>query len=853
MVGRYKSILVIILSCLSVLPLALRAQGYQTEDWRQQYHASSVYYVTLQNAAGENINSQYATVDGAIGAFVGSELRGTSQWMPTGSRAGQGVFFIRVWGGKDDPSTATFRLRDQLGLEYQIGSQEFSQDEEGAYGSPSAPVSFTVVPVTGITLPATEITLKVGDTHTLQTTLTPEGHSALLTALSYTYSSNSAAFTVSSSGIISADAVGQGKVTVKTSPGNFTAEATVKVEAAPEKIHVTEIRNNMASNQIEMEEGDELLLDFSVLPENATDKAVKFTNDYDIVDIKQETESSPVTIVAKKAGEDVLTVISVDNEQATLTYNITVKKKVIPVTKIEVTPATLDAYVGETYNFTLKVLPETATNKSLEATVENTAVIDLDADNQQITAKAVGTSKVTFRAKDGSDVEAVMTVTVRAVPEVTLSFATQTLTASKLHDRVLTLTKGGNADFLPSRVELVFSKAANGEPAATATMADETGLKWNVRGHYIGSHTIKIKYNGKEQAASCQMNTPAEYSIIPGWDWISFYAAPSAGLALPGILNSISAGTNDVWRVNEIRSQQQFIHYDLTHGYFGDLAALTATGGSYRFLTSNTNDNVGTLEFSVGYDKLSKASLDQQLVPGYTWIAYPYELDHSIERLVTELSAVATNDDMIIGRDGFAVYNGEEWIVTENFVLQAGKGYVYYNAGKSEKTLRWTSSNLTPDPAPVASRQDAHSRVMYRHPETMAVVAMVSDQTVPEGSAVRAYVGQELRGEAALKADGRCNMAVAGSLGETVAFVLVNEANGLETPLPQSVAFAQKAGSPKAPLLLDIVSATGAEDMMTEGIYDLQGRRLEAAPLKGIYLKATMAEGRVTVKKIIKK
>ena len=41
--------------------------------------------------------------------------------------------------------------------------------------------------------------------------------------------------------------------------------------------------------------------------------------------------------------------------------------------------------------------------------------------------------------------------------------------------------------------------------------------------------------------------------------------------------------------------------------------------------------------------------------------------------------------------------------------------------------------------------------------------------------------------------------------------------------------------------------------MMTEGIYDLQGRRLEAAPLKGIYLKATMAEGRVTVKKIIKK
>ena len=67
---------------------------------------------------------------------------------------------------------------------------------------------------------------------------------------------------------------------------------------------------------------EQVLLDFSVLPENATNKAVTFTNDYDIVDIRQETETSPVIIVAKKAGEDELTVISDDNGQATLTYYI---------------------------------------------------------------------------------------------------------------------------------------------------------------------------------------------------------------------------------------------------------------------------------------------------------------------------------------------------------------------------------------------------------------------------------------------------------------------------------------------------------------------------------------------------
>ncbi len=848
MIRRTKHIFVFLLACLSVLPSALRAQGYKIADGGS-YHASSVYYVTLKNAAGEDINSQYAAVDGAIGAFVGDELRGASEWQPIGKTEGQGVFLIRVWGDKNDEATATFRLRDKIGLEYQIGSQAFSQDQEGTYGSPSKPVAFTVSSVTGISLPFAEITLKVGETYSVQPEFLPANHSALLTTMKYEYSSDNAAFTVSEGGMLSAVAVGQGTLTVKVTPGNFTAKATVKVEKAPDKVPVTEIRNNMASDKIEMEEGDQLLLDFSVLPENATNKAVKFTNDYDIVDIKQETETSPVTIVAKKAGEDVLTVISVDNEQATLTYTITVKKKVVPVTKIEVSPSSLNAYLGESYDFTLTVLPENATNNEVEATVENTSVISVDMENKKITAKAVGTSKIVFRAKDGSGVEATLNVTVSAVPVVTLSFADTELTASKLGDCTLSLKKEGNADFLPSRVELVFSKATNGEPAATATMADKTGLKWTVRGKYVGKHTVKIKYNGKEQSATCRVNVPAEFTFIPGWDWISFYAVPSSGpFALPSAISGMNI--DDMNRIYEIRSQESILRYDEKHGYFGQLTTLGHSGGTYKVLSSWEDDQADKMVFNAGYE-LSFATLKQVLQPGYNWITYPYEHDHALSVLNAELSKVAEDGDMIIGRTAFAEFNADEWTSDGNFAFQAGKGYIYYNAGNSAKTLQWQSRELPPDDKVVAASPQKRA-MMCRYPETMAMVASLSGETLSDNCTVRAYVDGDLRGEGSAVGSGLFHITATGVSGEKVAFSIVNGATSEETPLPLVLPFVQKAGSSREPVMLDVAFVDNGSQVSSSAYYDLQGRRLSAAPQKGLYIKTTTVGG-LTVKKIIKK
>lgn len=712
------------LFCLSVLPTALRAQGYHLSD-RLPYHAASVYYVTLQNAAGEPVNSQYSDTEGAIGAFVGDELRGASQWMATDGR--NGIFVVRVWGDETDEATASFRIRDKRGLEYMMGTQPFAKDQEGTYGTPSAPIAMTIEPVAGISLPFSEITLQQGTTYSVQPSLIPEGHTTLLTKISYTYSSDVAAFSVSEGGMITATALGEGKLTVKTTPGDLTAQATVKVEAGTQHVAVEEIKNNMASASIEMTEGEKLLLDFSVLPANATNKAVSFRNDYSIIDIVQDTETSPVTIIAKKAGKDTLTIVSTDKPQITLTYYITVKERI--------------------------------------------------------------------------------------VPDITLSFSTQTVNLSRLHDTVLTIAKKETDEVVADRVQLVFATVANGEPVATAVMADGSGLKWNVRGQYVGQYTVKIRYNGKEQTSTCTVNIPGEVTFRNGWDWISLYTAYSYPLTDNNGDYLASLYTNDKNHIIEIRSQKAVVSHDATFGFFGDLTQLTAADGAYKVNSTYESANDGAKVLNIGTTPggSSLAAMMPQVAKGYTWIGYPHEHNHLLASMQKSLSATATEGDMIIGREAFAEFNGLSWQGSLK-TFEAGKGYIYYTENDTPFQLDWGNYYMASDTNGAAARSmdsdGAAARAMADEPlpwqydalkyqSSMPVVAQLS-----AGMAVGAFVDGECRGCAVSDAEGLAFLSVSGNPGERVSFMLCDERSGRISQASETAVFGAPQGSLRAPLML---------------------------------------------------
>ena len=111
-------------------------------------------------------------------------------------------------------------------------------------------------------------------------------------------------------------------------------------------------------------------------------------------------------VTAKRNGSATINIITINgNKTATCTVTVT-----IPVTGVTLTPETTELKVGETKNLIITVAPETATNKKYTCTSDKESVATVD-DTGLITAKSVGTAKITVTTEDGNKT-ATCTVTV---------------------------------------------------------------------------------------------------------------------------------------------------------------------------------------------------------------------------------------------------------------------------------------------------------------------------------------------------------------------------------------------------------------------------------------------------------
>lgn len=285
---------------------------------------------------------------------------------------------------------------------------------------------------------------------------------------------------------------------------------------------------------------------------------------------------------------------------------------------------------------------------------------------------------------------------IAPLPPAELRFTSEAVTLSKLRDVTVTLT--ASEAIAADRVELLFSTAANGEPVAEATPADDSGLRWTVRGCYVGQHTMQIRYNGKLQEARCAIDIPAEYVLRPGWDWISLYAVGSTG-SLPLQQDGKwlpSLRQDDQNMVYEIRSQHGVLHYDAKYGYFGTLTELRPADGAFKVYNDYDEEHADGMIINVGSKGLLKGDKLPQpvLQHGYTWVTYPHELDHTVATLAPWLTKTAEEGDMIIGRTGFATFYDGKWQANGDFLFEAGQGYIYYTEGEGGKRIDWGPETL---------------------------------------------------------------------------------------------------------------------------------------------------------------
>jgi uncharacterized protein (TIGR02145 family) len=247
-------------------------------------------------------------------------------------------------------------------------------------------VNAKVYPVTGVTLNKTSYEMTEGDEVNLVAQITP--NNATNKNVTWTSSNSTVASVVD--GKVTAIKAGAAMITVKTEDGGKTAtcEITVNAKTCP----VTSV--SLDRTAIELTEGDELTLNATITPDNATNKNVTW--------ISSNTSVATVDngkVTAHKSGFATIIVTTEDGGK-TATCEIMVNSKTVVVTDVTLSEEVIEIYEGDIFILTATIYPENSTNKNVSWTSSNTSVTTVE--NGKVTAHMPGSSIITVITEDGN-------------------------------------------------------------------------------------------------------------------------------------------------------------------------------------------------------------------------------------------------------------------------------------------------------------------------------------------------------------------------------------------------------------------------------------------------------------------
>ena len=194
-----------------------------------------------------------------------------------------------------------------------------------------------------------------------------------------------------------------------------------------EQVPVTEVKVTPATGSVVA--GTTLTLKAEILPENASDKTVKWkSRDENVATVDEAT--GVVTGVTE--GEAVIMALcGGKNGQAV----ITVTPAPIRVEKIELSKTEMPLFVGKTEKLTYTITPENATNQEAVWDSSNKAVATI-ADDGTVTAVAEGTADITVTV-DEKVATCKVTVSSPAIEGITVPYL------SAIHGNTVTMTAAG--------------------------------------------------------------------------------------------------------------------------------------------------------------------------------------------------------------------------------------------------------------------------------------------------------------------------------------------------------------------------------------------------------------------------
>ena len=336
-----------------------------------------------------------------------------------------------------------------------------------------------VVPVTSVTLDRTELELTVGDETQLVATVSPaDATDKTLLWLS----SNPMAVSVDQDGRLKA--LSEGSAVVTASAGGKSATCRITVKKAVIPVGSVSLDRIVLS----LEAGQSTTLVATVSPADATDKTVTWSSS----DASVATVGQDGLVTAVKEGTAVITAAAGGKSA---TCEVTVRKKVIPVTAVSISRTSLQLIKGQSESLTATVSPADATDKTVTWSSSDATVVSVDQTGK-VTALKGGAATVTASAGEYSATCRV-TVTV-PVTGISLDRTALSLEATQTTTLVATVSPSDATD------KSVTWSSSN---ASVATVGQD-GLVTAVR---EGTAVITAAAGGK--SATC--NVTVRKQVIP--------------------------------------------------------------------------------------------------------------------------------------------------------------------------------------------------------------------------------------------------------------------------------------------------------------------------------------------------
>ena len=241
-----------------------------------------------------------------------------------------------------------------------------------------------------IVINKTKLVLGIGEQFNLNSYL-PSGCASYNTA----YSTNNAlvADVVKDNGLVTAKAVGTAKITVKTYNGK-TAVCVINVKKAPKSI-------SLNKKQITLGIGERFDLNSSLPSGCGAYSIVYSTNNAKTADVKR----AGGLVTAKAVGKAKITVKTYNGKTAVCVINVKKAPKSISLNKKQITLG-----IGERFDLNSS-LPSDCGAYSIVYSTNNAKTADVKRAGGLVTAKAVGTAKITVKTYNGKT--AVCTFTVK--------------------------------------------------------------------------------------------------------------------------------------------------------------------------------------------------------------------------------------------------------------------------------------------------------------------------------------------------------------------------------------------------------------------------------------------------------